>query len=82
MPGIDSVGTLGADRVAGLENHHLMKSDHIWSALAGEIAALKKLVNEQKAKHNALLAKLDADTGVAGTDYAATQSVTAADSKL
>lgn len=38
-------------------------------------AKLGDLLDELAAKHNALLAKLDADTGVASTDYAATLRV-------
>lgn len=72
----------GTDRVGGLTNERLMKSDPIWAALRGEIAALKALVNETKAKHNALLAKLDADAGVTDVNYVATQAVASADSNL
>lgn len=38
-------------------------------------AKLGDLLNELITKHNALLAKLDADTGVASTNYAATVGV-------
>lgn len=79
---IDRIGSLGADRVSGLTNDTLMKADPIWAQLRGEIAALKALVNETKAKHNALLAKLDLDAGVTDTNYAATQAVASADSNL
>lgn len=40
---------------------------------------MRTLVNELKTKHNALLAKLDADAGVTDTNYAATQAVSSAD---
>lgn len=36
---------------------------------------LGDLLNDLVTNHNALLAKLDADTGVTGTDYAATLTV-------
>lgn len=79
---IDRIDSLGADRVSGLTHDTLMKADPIWAQLRGEIAALKALVNELKADHNALLAKLDADSGVGDTDYAATLAVSSADSNL
>lgn len=40
---------------------------------------MRTLVNELKADHNALLAKLDADAGVTDTNYAATVAVAAPD---
>jgi hypothetical protein len=40
---------------------------------------MRTLVNELKADHNALLAKLDADAGVTDTNYAATVAVEAPD---
>lgn len=46
------------------------------------IAAFNKavtLINEMKADHNALLAKLDADSGVGDTNYATTNAVAAPD---
>jgi len=44
-----------------------------------EFNQLVTLVNQLKTKHNALLAKLDADEGVTDVNYASTQNVTAAD---
>ncbi len=41
-----------------------------------EFNQLVALVNELKADHNALLAKLDLDAGVGDTNYAALHSVT------
>ncbi len=82
MADIQDRDASGVDHVSGLAHETLMKSDPIWAALRGEIAALKALVNETKAKHNALLAKLDADAGVTDTNYAATQAVASADSAL
>jgi hypothetical protein len=57
-------------------------SGELWNVLSDlvdDLNAIKNLVNELKADHNALLAKLDADTGVADTNYAALHSVSAAD---
>lgn len=45
-------------------------------APAAKQAALGDCINDLITKNNALLAKLDADTGVASTDYAATLAVT------
>jgi len=50
-----------------------------FNKLVDDVAALVTLANELKADHNALLAKLDADTGVADVDYATLHSVEAAD---
>ncbi len=72
---IDRVGSLAADRVAGLTNDTLMKSDPIWAQLRGEISALQALVIAQRAQYNALLAKLDLDAGVTDVDYASTVGV-------
>ena len=44
-----------------------------------EFNQLVTLVNQLKAKHNALLAKMDLDATLAATDWASTQNVTAAD---
>jgi hypothetical protein len=82
MADIQDRDASGVDRVAGLTHGTLMKNDPIWAALRSEIAALKALVNETKAKHNALLAKMDLDGTLAATDWASTSSVTAADSDL
>lgn len=43
------------------------------------IESLIELLNEAKTKHNLLLDKLDADTGVTDTNYAATRAIAAAD---
>lgn len=72
----------GVNHVSGLTHETLMKSDPIWAALRGEIANLKALVNELKAKHNAAMTKLDADAGVTDTNYAALETVASADSDL
>lgn len=48
-------------------------------ALKAIIDSMIDLLNEIKAKHNLLLAKLDADTGVTDTNYASLQTVSAAD---
>lgn len=42
---------------------------------AAQRAKLGDVLNDLITKHNALLAKLDADTGVAATDYVATLAV-------
>lgn len=42
---------------------------------AAKRAKLGDVLNDMIVAHNALLAKLDADTGVASTDYAATLRV-------
>ncbi len=47
--------------------------------LQSVVTALATLVNELKADHNALLAKLDADAGVTDTNYAASHATSAAD---
>lgn len=44
-----------------------------------EFNQLVTLVNQLKAKHNALLAKMDLDATLAATDWASTQAVTATD---
>lgn len=46
-------------------------------APAAAHAKLGDLVDEIITKHNALAAKLDADAGVTGTDYASTLGITA-----
>lgn len=81
---IDRPGSLGADRVSGLTNDSLMKADPIWAQLRQELANTKALLNELKAQHNALLAKLDADSGDTGgdSDYAATVAVASPDCDL
>lgn len=43
---------------------------------AAKRAKLGDVLDDLVTKHNALLAKLDADTGVASTDYVATLKVT------
>lgn len=47
--------------------------------LVREWNQMRTLVNELKAKHNAVLAKLDLDAGVTDTTYASLQSVTSPD---
>jgi hypothetical protein len=47
-----------------------------------QLQALGTLANEVKADHNATLTKLDADAGVADTNFAALNSVSAADISL
>jgi hypothetical protein len=47
--------------------------------LRDRLVEVRTLCNEVKADHNALLSKLDADTGVADTNYASLHSTTAAD---
>lgn len=82
---IDRVGHLGADRTpAGLNNFRVMKNDPVWSQLAGEIAAQQNLVLELKTQFNALLVKIDADSGDTGgdSDYEATLEVVSPDPKL
>jgi uncharacterized protein YoaH (UPF0181 family) len=57
-------------------------SGELWSVLSDlvdDLNAIKNLANELKADHNALLAKLDADTGVTDTNYATLHTVSAAD---
>lgn len=82
MDPIDRVGTLGADRApAGLSNFTVMKSDPVWSQLAGELAAQQNLVKELKAKFNAVLAKLDGEAQVAN-DYVSLHAATSPDPAL
>jgi molybdenum cofactor biosynthesis enzyme len=59
---LNSVATAGADV----------------AALQAAVVALATLANEVKADHNALLAKLDLDSGVGDTNYGATLTVAAA----
>ena len=57
-------------------------SGELWNVLndlVDDLNAIATLVNELKTDHNALLAKLDVDTGVADTDYVALHSTSAAD---
>ena len=53
-----------------------LRTDHATFRTA--VGSLRTLANELKADHNALLAKLDADTGVGGTNYGALHTTTAA----
>lgn len=46
-----------------------------------ELIRLGTVLDDLITKHNALLAKLDADAGVTDTNYAATQSVAAIDKR-
>lgn len=57
-------------------------SGELWNVLSDlvdDLNAIRDLVNELKTDHNALLAKLDVDTGVADTNYTALHNVSAAD---
>lgn len=82
MDPIDRVGTLGADRApAGLSNFTVMKSDPVWSQLAGELAAQQNLVKDLKAKFNALVVKLDGE-GTLGGGYVTAGNITLPDPAL
>ena len=57
------------------KNAAQIKGDLNRSNRAAANADLGGVLADLVTKHNALLAKLDADTGVASTDYAATLAV-------
>ncbi len=78
---IDQVGSLGADRVAGITHNDLMKADPVWAQLRGEIAALQSLVKAQKSAMNALLAQLDTEGGLGG-GYVAAHAISLPDPDL
>lgn len=56
-----------------------VRSGEVDDDIVREWNQMVTLINQLKAKHNALLTKLDADAGVTDTNYASTQNVTAAD---